>query len=117
MSSQRAAGGQDIKVKGRLATARVLASGEEWFVLASSRIVLSVCRLILAAALPVTQGAGAWSHAVAQGTLPVVLSSRASGPCDVHMGRGGVPAAWQPEMRPCIHTGALWRLRLHRQPG
>ena len=49
MSSQRAAGGQDIKVKGRLATVRVLASGEEWFVQASSRIVLSVCRIIVAA--------------------------------------------------------------------
>jgi hypothetical protein len=37
-----------------LPAARVLASGWEWLVLASSRIVLSVCRLILAAALPVT---------------------------------------------------------------
>ena len=36
-------------MKGRLATAQVLASGEEWFVLASSRIVLSVCRIIVAA--------------------------------------------------------------------
>ena len=36
-------------MKGRLATAQVLASGEEQFVQASSRILLSVCRLILAA--------------------------------------------------------------------
>ena len=36
-------------MKGRLATVRVLASGEEWFVQASSRIVLSVCRIIVAA--------------------------------------------------------------------
>jgi hypothetical protein len=36
-------------VKGRLATVQVLASGEEQFVQVSSRIVLSVCRLILAA--------------------------------------------------------------------
>ena len=36
-------------MKGRLATAQVLASGEEQFVQASSRIVLPNCRLILAA--------------------------------------------------------------------
>ena len=36
-------------MKGRLATAQVLASGEEQFGQASSRIVLSNCRLILAA--------------------------------------------------------------------
>ena len=36
-------------MKGRFATAQVLASGEERIVLVSSRIVLSVCRIIVAA--------------------------------------------------------------------
>ena len=49
MSSQTGGWWQDTKVKGRLATAQVLASGEEQFVQASSRILLSVCRLIVAA--------------------------------------------------------------------